>query len=111
MYSGSALTAGGTSGSSGTEGFQSSTALNITNDNFRTILTTLSNPFPSGYNLPLGAAGGAGTDLGLGIGGGNGGIFLDNQNPIIQQWNGSISVNYRVDGSLRWATSAARDST
>jgi hypothetical protein len=90
LYSGSALTAAGTSGSSGTEGFQSNTAMNVTNDNFKTILTTLSNPFPSGYNLPLGAAGGAGTDLGLGIGGGNGGIFLDNQNPIIQQWNANI---------------------
>jgi len=90
LYSGSALTAAGTSGSSGTEGFQSNTAMNITNDNFKTILTTLSNPFPNGFNLPLGAAGGPGTDLGLGIGGGNGGIFLDNQNPIIQQWNANL---------------------
>ena len=92
LYSASALTAAGTSGSSGTEGFQSSTGLNVTNDNFQTIIPgwSLSNPFPSGYNLPLGAAGGPGTDLGLGVGGGNGGIFLDNQNPIIQEWNANL---------------------
>ena len=90
LYSGSTMTAAGTSGSGGTQGFQSNTALNITNDNFKTILTTLSNPFPNGFNLPLGAAGGAGTDLGNGIAGGNGGIFLDNQNPIIQQWNANL---------------------
>jgi hypothetical protein len=92
LYSASSYTAAGTSGSSGTEGFQSNTALNVTNDNFQTIIPgwSLSNPFPSGYNLPLGAAGGAGTDLGLAIGGGNGGIFLDNQNPMIQEWNANL---------------------
>ena len=92
LYSASSYTAAGTSGSSGTEGFQSNTALNVSNDNFQTIIPgwSLSNPFPSGYNLPLGAAGGAGTDLGLAIGGGNGGIFLDNQNPMIQEWNANL---------------------
>lgn len=87
LYSGSSFTASGTSGTSGTQGFQSSTAYNATVDNYRTYLTTLSNPFPSGYNLPLGAQGGPGTNLGLGV---SDGLFLDNQNPIVQQWNANL---------------------
>ncbi len=87
MYSGSAITAAGTSGSSGVIGFESATPANFTNDSYRTYRTTWSNPFIDGFNLPLGAAGGPGTNLGLGVGQG---IFIDNQNPIIQQWNGNL---------------------
>ena len=91
LYSASAITAAGTSGSSGTTGFQSNTPTTITNDTFRTYLTTWSgNPFPAGFNLPKGVAGGPGTNLGLSVGGGDGGLFLDNQNPMIQQWNASL---------------------
>ncbi len=86
-YSGSAFTAAGTSGTSGTQGFQNNTPVNFTNDNGATYVTTWSNPFINGFNLPLGAAGGPGTALGLGIGEG---IFIDNQNPMIQQWNGHL---------------------
>ncbi len=86
-YSGSAITAAGTSGSSGVIGFENSTPFTSTIDNYATILTTWSNPYPTGYNLPLGAAGGPGTNIGLGIGSG---IFIDNQNPMIQQWNANL---------------------
>ncbi len=57
----------GTSGAAGTEGFSSQTSSNFTFDNERTIAATLDNPFPTGYLLPAGPAGGAGTDLGNGI--------------------------------------------
>src|SRR5260370_30523000 len=71
MYSPSVVQAAGTSGSSGTEGFRSSTPMVVSTDN-TTILATLSNPFPSGFNLPLRAVesptSGASTNLGLGIG-------------------------------------------
>ena len=55
----------GTCGAAGTEGFSTTTNANFTFDSERTIATTLDNPFPgNSYNLPAGAAGGAGTDLG-----------------------------------------------
>jgi hypothetical protein len=91
MYAGSVLQAAGTSGSSGTEGFQSSTNETISNDGGRTFASSLSNPFPAGFNFPLGAApsavSGPSTNLGLGVGES---IFNDWQNPIIQQWNGTL---------------------
>src|SRR5262249_10250479 len=90
MYSPSVLQAAGTSGSSGTEGFQSSTPMVVTNDN-TIILATLSNPFPSGFNLPLGPiespVSGASTNLGLNIGES---FFNDWVNPVVQQWNGNL---------------------
>ena len=67
-YSASPYTAAGTSGSSGTIGFQTSTPVNVTPDNYRTITARLSNPFPTGYNLPLGSAAGPGFNLGNRIG-------------------------------------------
>ena len=90
MYAPSVVQAAGTSGSSGTEGFQGSTPMTVSTDNTN-ILATLSNPFPNGYNLPLGSAEGATsgsrTNLGLGIGES---FFSDYVNPIIQQWNANI---------------------
>ena len=78
-------------GSSGTEGFQSSTGETISNDGGRTFASSLSNPFPNGFNFPLGAVAspvsGPSTNLGLGVGES---IFNDWQNPIIQQWNGTL---------------------
>jgi hypothetical protein len=90
MYAPSVLQAAGTSGSSGTEGFRSSTPMTVTTDN-TTILADLSNPFPNGFNLPLGAApgpiSGPRTNLGLGIGES---FFNDWVNPAVQQWNGNL---------------------
>ena len=97
-YSGSSYTAAGTSGTSGVQGFESSTPVNFTNDSGRTYVTTWSNnPFYNGFNLPGGVAGGSGTtgpgtNLGLGIGQG---IFIDNQSPMIQQWNGTLQREIR----------------
>ena len=90
MYSPSILQASGTSGSSGTEGFRGSTGMIVSTDNTN-ILADLSNPFPNGFNLPLGAAegpfSGSRTNLGLGIGES---FFNDYVNPVIQQWNATL---------------------
>jgi hypothetical protein len=95
MYSGSVMQAAGTSGSSGTEGFTSSTNMIISNDGGRTVAAYLNNPYPFGYNLPLGATegpfSGASTNLGAGIGAS---FFNDYRNPVIQQWNTSIQQEF-----------------
>lgn len=95
MYSGSVMQAAGTSGSSGTEGFTGSTNMITTNDGGRTFVSSLSNPFPNGFNFPLGAAdgafSGANTNLGLGIGAS---YFNDYRNPVIQQWNGTLQQEF-----------------
>ncbi len=91
LYSASVLQASGTSGSSGTQGFQSSTGANISFDGGVTPVAVFRNPFPSGYNLPEGAAGGPGTQLGLGIGDS---FFNDYVNPIVQQWNGNLQRDF-----------------
>src|SRR5260370_7502675 len=87
MYGPSVVQAAGTSGSSGTEGFQSSTGMIVSTDNTN-ILANLSNPFPNGFNLPLGSkegpTSGASTNLGLGIGET---FFIDPPHPPIQQSN------------------------
>jgi hypothetical protein len=62
----------------------------ITTNGGRTYESSLSNPFPNGYNFPpgpTGALGGEFTNLGLGIGES---FFNDYRNPVIQQWNGNI---------------------
>lgn len=91
LYSASVLQASGTSGSSGTEGFQSSTNMIVSTDASKTIQATLSNPFPNGYNRPGGRAdgptSGINTELGLGVGDS---FFNDNSNPIVQQWSGNL---------------------
>ncbi len=95
MYSGSVMQAAGTSGSSGTEGFTGSTNMLVSNNGGRTVDAYLSNPYPSGFNFPLGAAespiGGASTNLGLGIGSS---FFNDYRNPVIQQWNATIQQEF-----------------
>lgn len=45
-------------------GYSRSTTLNASKDNGVTFLATLANPFPDGYLLPLGSAGGLSTNLG-----------------------------------------------
>ena len=87
FYAPSALQAAGTSGAPGEEGFSSSTQFLGTNNNQQTILAYLHNPFPTGYNLPQGAAGGPLTDVGLGIGE----SFFDSyRNPYSEEWNFNI---------------------
>jgi hypothetical protein len=90
MYAPSVLQAAGTSGSSGTEGFRGSTNAIISTDNTN-LLATLGNPFPNGFNLPLGAneglTSGSRTNLGLGIGES---FFSDWVNPVVQQWNANL---------------------
>ncbi|MFN7919024.1 MAG: TonB-dependent receptor [Bryobacteraceae bacterium] len=87
LYSPSVLQASGTSGSSGTQGFTSTTGINFTFDGGVTAAASLRDPFPSGFNRPLGVAGGPSTQLGLGIGDS---FFNDYVNPIVQEWNATL---------------------
>ena len=87
MYSASALQASGTSGSSGTQGFQQSSSVTRSFDGDVTAFATLANPFAAGFNRPEGAAGGPQTQLGLGIGDS---FFNDYVNPIVQEWSSTL---------------------
>lgn len=94
-YAPSALQAAGTTGAPGVQGFGSGTSVNSSFDNQRTINATLSNPFPQGFNLPLGAAGGPSTNLGLGIGE----SFFDSyRNPYSIEWN--VNVQHQLPGQM-----------
>lgn len=88
MYAGSMMQAAGSSGSAGMEGYRGSTGMLTTLDGGRTVNAFLRNPFPGGFNLPLGSPdgpnSGASTNIGLGVGE----SFFNNWvNPVIQQWN------------------------
>jgi len=87
LYSPSVLQASGTSGSSGTQGFRGSTGINTSFDGGVTPAASLRDPFPRGFNRPLGPAGGPATELGFGIGES---FFNDWANPIIQEWNATL---------------------
>jgi hypothetical protein len=95
IYSGSVMQAAGTSGSAGTEGFRGSTNMIVSSNGGRTFDATMSNPYPNGFNFPLGAPegpySGANTNLGLGIGES---FFNDYRNPVIQQWNTTIQREF-----------------
>ncbi len=97
MYSASVMQAAGTSGSGGVQGFQSSSNMNVSFDNGRTIAAYLRNPFPNGYNQPRGSTpgptSGPSTDLGLSI---DQSFFNDYRNPVIQQWN--LNIQQQVKG-------------
>lgn len=88
MYAGSMMQAAGSSGSAGMEGYRGSTGMLPTLDGGRTINAYLRNPYPNGFNLPLGAPegpnSGAATNIGLGVGES---FFNNSRNPVIQQWN------------------------
>jgi hypothetical protein len=75
----------------GMEGFSSTSTVVPTLDSGRTVAAYLSNPFPGGLNLPLGAAqgpnSGAATDLGLAV---TTSFFSDHVSAAIQQWNFNI---------------------
>src|SRR5262249_59742223 len=71
LYGVSVLQAAGVSGSSGTEGFRGSTNFTASVDGGGVPFATMSNPFPLGLNLPLGAkegpTSGALTNIGAGL--------------------------------------------
>ena len=70
------------------EGYRGNTGMLTTLDGGRTVNAFLRNPFPGGFNLPLGSPdgpnSGASTNIGLGVGES---FFNDSRNPVIQQWN------------------------
>ncbi len=75
-------------------GFNQPTNLIPTLDNGLTYRATLSNPFPDGLEVPLGAAGGLRTFLGRGVS-----FFNDRPlNPYMQRW--SFSVQQEVPGRM-----------
>ncbi len=86
-YLPSALQAAGSSGGAGTQGFSTTTYVNGTNDSYRTMNNSLQNPFPSGFILPQGAAGGPNTQLGNGI---DQSFFSSYRNPYSMQWNFNV---------------------
>ena len=94
-YAPSALQAAGTTGAPGVQGFGSNTQLQASFDNQRTINATLSNPFPQGYNLPQGVAGGPSTNLGLAIGES---FFNSYRNPYSIEWN--FNIQHQLPGQM-----------
>jgi len=63
-------------------GFSQTTTLVPSVDNGQTFIATLANPFPNGFLLPRGAAGGLSTNLGQGVS-----FFNQNvRNPYVQRW-------------------------
>jgi hypothetical protein len=63
-------------------GFSQTTTLNPTLDNGLHFIATAANPFPGGFLLPLGAAGGLSTNLGQSVS-----FFSQNgKNPYVQRW-------------------------
>src|SRR5205814_251165 len=91
LYGVSVMQAAGVSGSSGTEGFRGSTSFTASVDGGGVPFATMSNPFPLGLNLPLGAkegpTSGGLTNIGAGIGES---FFNDWVTPMGQQWNGTL---------------------
>ena len=86
-YLPSALEAAGSSGGAGTQGFSTSTYVNGTTNNYLSPNNSLQNPFPFGFILPQGSAGGPGTLLGNGI---DQSFFSSYRNPYSMQWNFNI---------------------
>ena len=64
VYASSAVQPAGTTGGAGTEGFSTSTPTPFSFDSEQTVNTTVDNPFPTGFQQPLGAASGPGNNLG-----------------------------------------------
>jgi hypothetical protein len=97
VYAPSALQAAGTDGSPGIEGFSTNTSFNSSFTSQQTApdtctnCSTLSNPAPTGFNLPKGVAGGAATDIGTGI---SDSFFGSYRNPYSEQWN--LNIQYSL---------------
>jgi hypothetical protein len=90
--------AAGHSGSAGMMGFNSQSNMIVSIDSNRTPRNFIDNPFPDGFNLPPGNSLGASTFIGLGIGGGNGGVFTDFGTPYVQQWN--LNIQRELPGNF-----------
>jgi hypothetical protein len=84
LFGASALQAAGSTGGLGNDGFATTTGFQFSTDSQQTISTDLSDPAKSGFNLPTGAANGAGTQLGSGI---NYSFFDSVRNPYTEQAN------------------------
>ncbi len=104
VYQPSALQAAGTSGAPGIEGFTSQTNLATSFNNQQTApVFDLSNPFPSGFNLPQGknpaclavATCVQSIDVGAGIGQS---YFDSHRSPYTIQWN--ANMQYAFPGNL-----------
>ncbi len=67
VYASSTVQPAGTTGGAGTEGFNTNTSTPFSFDSERTVNATLDNPYPTGLQLPLGAASGLGNNIGTGI--------------------------------------------
>ncbi|MBI3681763.1 MAG: TonB-dependent receptor [Acidobacteria bacterium] len=67
-------------------GFSRNTAFVASIDNGQNFIATLTNPFPQGFDRPLGAAGGLNTFLGQGVSFYNPNIL----NPYMQRWQFSV---------------------
>jgi hypothetical protein len=93
VYPPSPLSAGGAS--IGVAGYGASTGQSFSYDSGRTIVATLSNPFPFGFVAAQGRVGGAGTFLGLGPGDS---VFLNNKSPYVEQWN--LNIQRSLPGSV-----------
>ncbi len=86
-YLPSALQAAGSSGAAGTQGFSTATYVNGTTNNYLTTNNSLQNPFPFGFILPQGPAGGPLTQVGNSI---DQSFFSSYRNPYSMQWNFNI---------------------
>jgi hypothetical protein len=74
-------------------GFSQNTAMVASIDNGQHFIANLANPFPNGLNAPLGAAGGANTNLGQSIS-----FFNSNlKNPYMQRWQ--LAVQRELPGN------------
>jgi hypothetical protein len=95
MYSVSTFTAAGAASDPGTDGFYSLDMPSASWDNGKTMHATISNPFPDGYNFPLGTAGGTSTNLGTQIK-----SYMANPTrlPYSQQWN--LNIQRQLPGAI-----------
>lgn len=94
-YAPSPLQAAGITGGAGIVGFDSNSSSQVSLDSNITMWSTLSNPFRSGYNFPVGKLYGAATDMGDGV---SHTLFDAWRSPFIQQWN--LNVQRELPGNL-----------
>lgn len=94
LYAPSPLQAAGPSGAMGLDGYRTTTAMTTTVDSMRTVYANLDNPFPNGYNLPIGNALSPLTLLGQSI---SESVFDAYMNPYVQEWN--LNIQRKLPGS------------